>query len=166
MRMNHPKIWMSRTDATTMSYTTVALTREKDNWKRTLYTGANIIVRKNVMRNWKSLLRTFVTLLGGDHSDSCKLKNRRGAIIVNQDITTIMEEMVEDLALSDLALRPRQIWDQVSTEMNRRSPLWSGLSDNRVMKMVRNIRVQTFAILIFCERLFYFTTIKYKLSQY
>ena len=84
----------------------------------------------------------IVTLLGGDHSDSCKLKNRRGAIIVNQDFTTIMEEMVEDLALSDLALRPRQIWDQVSTEMNRRSPLWSGLSDNRVMKMVRNIRAQ------------------------
>ena len=47
--------------------------------------------------------------------------------------------MVEVLALGNLALRPKEIWLQVSNEMNRRSVNWNGLTDRQVIKLVGNV---------------------------
>ena len=82
--------------------------------------------------------------LKGTHSDGCKLKNGRGEGISmrTQDFTHEMTEMVENLSSSNLALRPKEIWTQVSVAMNSRSPLWRGLTDKSVIRMVGNLRAK------------------------
>lgn len=81
-----------------------------------------------------------VVILGtGTHSDGCKNSNGIGEAAIINDFTCEMKEMVEDLSLSNLALRPKEVRRQVSTEMNRRSRVWKGLTDKSVIRMVGNV---------------------------
>ena len=55
-----------------------------------------------------------------------------------------MKEMVEDLSLSNLALRPKEVRRQLSTEMNRRSRFWRGLTVKSVIRMVGNVHEKAY----------------------
>ena len=82
-----------------------------------------------------------IEIFGGQHSEGCLLGNGvQSRTLTTNDYTVEMTEMVEEMALSHLELRPKEIWRQISTEMNNRSPLWRGLTDKVVLKMVAYTR--------------------------
>ena len=82
---------------------------------------------------------------GGLHSECCLLKNGvQGITVTNNDHTIEISEMIEDIALSHLELRPKEIWRHISTVLNRQSPLWTGLTDKAVIRMVGNVREKAY----------------------
>ena len=60
-----------------------------------------------------------VLLRRDKHSDGCRFRNGRGATVnATENFTHKMQYMVEELALGNLALRPKEIWLQISNAMN------------------------------------------------
>ena len=54
--------------------------------------------------------------------------------------TSYMKKRTDELALENLHLKPKQIWDLVSKEMNEMHSTWKGMTDFQVTTRVRNIR--------------------------
>ena len=51
-----------------------------------------------------------------------------------------MHNMTESIALSNLAMTPKEVWLEVYREMNKKSKSWSGMTNNQVHNLVNNTR--------------------------
>ena len=56
------------------------------------------------------------------------------------DFTTFMKKRTDEIALENLHLKPKEIWDKLSDELNSIQPTWKGLTDFQVTTRVRNIQ--------------------------
>ena len=46
------------------------------------------------------------------------------------------------MALKNIHLHPKEIWEKISKEMNGIQRTWHGMTDSQVSSRVRNVRVQ------------------------
>ena len=53
-----------------------------------------------------------------------------------------MKKRTDEIALENLHLKPKEIWDKVSEELNGIQTTWKGLTDFQVTTRVRNIRLK------------------------
>ena len=53
-----------------------------------------------------------------------------------------MKKRVDEMALENIHLYPKEIWANISKEMNEMSTTWRELTDNQVTSRVRNVRAQ------------------------
>ena len=58
------------------------------------------------------------------------------------DFTSFMKKRTDKIALENLHLKPKEIWDKLSEELNSIQPTWKGLTDFQVTTRVRNIRLK------------------------
>ena len=56
------------------------------------------------------------------------------------DYSVCMKRKVEDMAIKDIAERPKEIWTKISEEMDSMHPAWCGLNNRQVTDIVRNVR--------------------------
>ena len=92
----------------------------------------------------------------GSHDVECKIKNK-GSVQALQDLTnahnnnpksegidytSYMKKRVDELALENIHLFPKDIWGIISKDMNKKFTTWRGLTDNQVTSRVRNVRAQ------------------------
>ena len=91
----------------------------------------------------------------GVHDVECKIKNQNSRQALQElrnnssnnnpdsygiDFTSFMKKRTDELALENLHLKPKEIWDKLSQELNAIQPTWKGLTDFQVTTRVRNIR--------------------------
>ena len=91
----------------------------------------------------------------GSHDVECTIKNQDSRQALKQlrndpnnnnpdsngiDYTSFMRKKTDELALENLHLHPKEIWDLVSRQMNEIQPTWKGMTDFQVTTRVRNIR--------------------------
>ena len=50
--------------------------------------------------------------------------------------------MTETMAIENLGLNPKSIWQNVSDEMNRKYLTWNGITDCQVINLVKNTRTK------------------------
>ena len=67
----------------------------------------------------------------------------------DNNVTTEMRKAIIDIAISQLEMRPRDIWLKVAEDINRNHDSWKGLTDLKVINLVNNTRTETFGSNIF-----------------
>jgi len=91
----------------------------------------------------------------GAHDVECAIKNKNSRQALQElsnnpnnnnpysngiDFTSFMKKRTDELALKNLHIKPKKIWDILSEELNAIQPTWRGLTDFQVTTRVRNIR--------------------------
>ena len=92
----------------------------------------------------------------GSHDVECKIKSKNSSQALQDltsahnnnpnscgiDYTSYMKKRVDKMALKNIHLHPKEIWQKISTEMNGRQRTWRGMTDNQVTSRVCNVRAQ------------------------
>jgi len=89
----------------------------------------------------------------GCHDVECTVKNLESRRVLQQlnennansslsgiDFTTFMKKKTDEIAMDNLHMKPKDIWDKLTNELNTIQPTWKGLTQYQVNNRVRNIR--------------------------